>query len=73
MDTHENLEQVEHEDRDWVGTGEAATILGVSRKTVTRYRDSGILPYYRVGGPLSNIRIKRADVEELARGRRPAA
>jgi excisionase family DNA binding protein len=47
-----------------VTSGEAAEIMGVSRSTIKRYVEAGLLPYRRL--PSGHLRIKRADVERLA-------
>jgi excisionase family DNA binding protein len=50
---------------EWVGVGEASAILGVSRSTVRRYVEQGHLPARRL--PTGILRLKREDVERLAR------
>ncbi|RPI21650.1 MAG: DNA-binding protein [Actinobacteria bacterium] len=50
---------------DLIRTGEAAAILGCSRQHVVDLADSGALPVTSVG---SHRRLRRSDVERLARG-----
>jgi excisionase family DNA binding protein len=50
---------------EWIGTGAAAKMLGVSRSTVRRIIDDGRLPVRRL--PSGVRRIRREDVERLAR------
>ena len=58
-----------------IGTGEAARILGVSRKTVQRILDAGRIPYRR-NGDLGNRIMREADVlayrNSMASNRRQA-
>ena len=44
---------------EWLGTGDAATRLGVTTPTLYRFIDDGRLPAYRMGRV---IRLKAADV-----------
>ena len=44
---------------EWLGTGDAATQLGVTTPTLYRFIDDGRLPAYRMGRV---IRLKAADV-----------
>ena len=44
---------------EWVGTGDAATRLGVTTPTLYRFIDDGRLPAYRMGRV---IRLTAADV-----------
>lgn len=41
LDIHD-ISQIERE-RDWLSTGEVARFLGISTKTVTRWRNAGIV------------------------------
>ncbi len=50
---------------EWIGVGESARLLGVSRSTVRRYVEQGHLPARRL--PTGILRLKREDVERLAR------
>jgi excisionase family DNA binding protein len=52
-------------DPEWLTASEAAKILGVSRSTIHRYVEAGILPARRL--PSRVLRIRRAEVERLAR------
>ncbi len=49
---------------EWITTGEAAKLLGVSRATIVRYVNAGILEARTL--PSGNRRIRRADAERLA-------
>jgi excisionase family DNA binding protein len=52
-----------------VTTGEAAEILGVSRSTIVRYVEAGILPARKLPG--GHLRIRREDVERLSGEQEP--
>jgi excisionase family DNA binding protein len=71
------MQESEHPDAnrteiDWLRTGEAARLLGVSGDIVRRLARRGLLTTLELPG--SNTRISRADVEKLAREsvRRPS-
>jgi len=49
-------------DKDWLSTGEVASIMGVSRQHVVDLCDSGQLPCTRIG---THRRIRRTDVDRL--------
>ncbi len=51
---------------EWLTTGQAAELLGVSRSTVVRYIEAGTLDARRLPG--GHWRIRRADAEKLLRG-----
>lgn len=51
--------------RDTISTGEAAELLGVSRRTISRLIARGEIPALRLT-PHSLYRIRPADVLELA-------
>ena len=50
---------------EWLTTGQAARLLGVSRSTVVRHIDAGNLEAFRLPG--GHWRIHRATVENLRR------
>jgi excisionase family DNA binding protein len=52
--------------KDWIGITEAAKILGISRNTVQKLVEEGILPAYEVTG-VKGWQFKRADVQGLIR------
>jgi excisionase family DNA binding protein len=52
---------------EWVGTTEAARLLGVTPRTVYRLIDEGDLPAYKFGRV---IRLQRAEIEEFIAGSR---
>jgi excisionase family DNA binding protein len=52
-------------DIDWLTTGQAAKLLGVSRSTVMRHIDAGSIEGYRLPG--GHWRIRRADLEKIVR------
>ncbi len=49
---------------EWIGVGEAARILGVSRSTIRRYVEQGRLSARRL--PTGVLRLRRAEVERTA-------
>ncbi|WP_205687446.1 helix-turn-helix domain-containing protein [Cellulomonas endophytica] len=49
------------DDGGWLRTGQAAAMLGVSRRTLVRLLDDGRLPYDRTG-PGGHRRLRRRDV-----------
>lgn len=51
--------------RPWFTADEAAEYLQVTRRTLDRYREAGILPAYRVG-PRA-VRFRLSDLDDLAR------
>lgn len=51
---------------EWLTTGQAAELLGVSRSTVVRYIEAGTLDARRLPG--GHWRIRRSDAEELLHG-----
>lgn len=55
------VEEVEQQQEHLIGTGKAAQILGVSRKTVQRILDAGKIDYRR-NGPTGNRLMNEADV-----------
>ena len=48
---------------EWLTTGQAATVIGVSRSTIVRYIESGDLEARRLPG--GHWRIDRAAAEKL--------
>lgn len=56
---------------DVITAGAAAEILGVSRESVRRYADAGLLPHHRTPG--GTRRFRRSDVEALAAERTEGA
>lgn len=48
----------------YLSTGQAARLLGVSAKTITRWADVGAVPYDITPG--GHRRMRRVDVERLA-------
>ncbi len=50
---------------EWLTTGQAAELLGVSRSTVVRYIEAGTLEARRLPG--GHWRIRRSDAEKLLR------
>ncbi len=45
----------------WISNREAMDILGVSSRTLQRYRNSGRIPYFIIG---KKCRYRRSDVEQ---------
>lgn len=56
---------------DLITPGEAAKLLGVSRETVRRYVDLGLVAGHRTPG--GQRRIERSSVEQAIASRRPVA
>ena len=54
-----------HNEGEYVTADEACDILGVTRRTLDRYADSGRIRKYRRG--IRNVVLRRADVERLKR------
>ena len=50
---------------EWLTTGQAAELLGVSRSTVVRYIEAGTLEARRLPG--GHWRIRRSEAERLLR------
>ena len=50
---------------EWLTTGQAAELLGVSRSTVVRYIEAGTLEARRLPG--GHWRIRRSEAEKLLR------
>ena len=50
---------------EWLTTGQAAELLGVSRSTVVRYIEAGTLNARRLPG--GHWRIRRSEAEKLLR------
>jgi len=48
---------------EWLTTGQAAELLGVSRSTVVRYIEAGTLDARRLPG--GHWRVRRTDAERL--------
>ncbi len=53
-------------DTEWVAPETAATMLGVSRPTIYKWMDSGVLGWHKVG---ARRRVAREDIETLLRAR----
>ena len=51
-------------EKEYITTGQAAKILGISRPTLVKMLDSSLLPYIRIN---SHRKLERAVVEEYAR------
>lgn len=51
-----------------ISVKEAADLLRVSRRTIVRWMDEGLLPAYAVAG---RVRLVRSDVLALIRERKP--
>lgn len=49
-------------DWDWISNRECTRLTGFSKSTTQRYRESGRLPFSKVGG---NIFYRRSDLEDL--------
>lgn len=49
-------------DWDWVTNKECTRLTGFSKSTLQRYRESGLLPFSKVGG---NIFYPRSEIEAL--------
>ena len=50
----------------WLSPRDAANYLGVTVRTIRRYRAAGILPPNRIGRRV--VRYRRADLDSLFRG-----
>ena len=50
---------------EWLTTGQAAELLGVSRSTVVRYIEAGTLVARRLPG--GHWRVRRSEAEKLLR------
>lgn len=46
----------------WISNREAMEILGVSPRTLQRYRDSGCIPFSKIG---KNCRYRLSDIERV--------
>jgi excisionase family DNA binding protein len=51
--------------QEWLTTGQAAELLGISRSTATRYAEQGLLETRRL--PSGHLRISRASAQRLLR------
>ena len=49
-------------DKEWLTNREAMALLGVSKATLQRYRNSGLLPYSKVEG---NVYYRHGDIQTL--------
>ena len=56
--------------QEWLTTGQAAALLGISRSTVVRYIEAGTLEARRLPG--GHWRIARSDAEKLLRSDSPS-
>lgn len=59
-DAHRN--KLPGSEKEWLTNKEACKYLGLSRMTLQRYRDNGVLEFSKVG---SNIYYRRADILAL--------
>lgn len=50
---------------DYIGSGDVATILGISRRTVTSYAKAGKIPARKL--PSGMYRYVRSEIEEFAK------
>ncbi len=57
---------------DWIGTGEAADLLGVSARQVQRLARDGVIPHRARWGDQTWYQLDRATVERLARMSHPS-
>lgn len=51
----------------WISNREAMEILGVSPRTLQRYRDSGCIPFSKIG---KNCRYRLSDIERVLEAHR---
>ncbi len=51
----------------WISNKEAMEILGVSPRTLQRYRDSGCIPFSKIG---KNCRYRLSDIERVLEAHR---
>ncbi len=58
------------DDEDWLTLVEAASLLGVSPRTLSRWADEGWLPVIRT--PTGDRRFRRADIEGTGGRERPS-
>lgn len=58
----DELREPEKDQDELIDSKEAATILGVSTRTVQNYREAGTLTYYQMGGA---IRFRRSDIRDF--------
>jgi excisionase family DNA binding protein len=61
-----SLERADLSMQQWIGITEAARILGISRNTVQKLVEKGVLPAYEVTG-VKGWQFKREDIEGLIR------
>lgn len=52
-----------HDNEQWLTSGEAAAVVGVSRDTIKRWQRAGRIAARRT--PTGHLRFRRADVEAL--------
>jgi excisionase family DNA binding protein len=60
-----------YDDNALLTTAEVAALFGVSRKTVARWAEAGLIPTFRTLG--GHRRIRARDVRRFLRGSTPAA
>lgn len=48
--------------KTWLDAQEVCSLLNITKRTLQSYRDSGVLPYSKVGG---KIFFKATDIEEV--------
>ncbi len=58
--------------RRWLTGGDVARMLGLSRMTVGRLAEEGILPFIRPN-PLGERRFPAEEIERIAKGEKPTA
>jgi excisionase family DNA binding protein len=57
-----------HSAPEWLKIDEAAKLVGLGRRTIERYVQSGEIPHGRVGrGPKARIRIEQRELEAWLR------
>lgn len=52
---------------EWLHNGHVCEILGISKRTLQHYRDTGVLPFSQIG---HKCYYKRADIERLLAARK---
>ncbi len=57
-------------EREWFNPSEAANYLGISRFSLYKLMDEGLLPFYVVRG-IQKRRLKKEDLDALMQNGRP--
>ena len=57
---HENNNK--EDSNAWLGIKEVADLLHVSERTILRYRDKRLFPYYQIG---KNVLFKKKEIEQF--------